>query len=164
MAPGDRRASVALLDNREATDKATEEKAPTQQKLDTLQAHVAEVMRGWRVREKPFRSTTPVVGKAVVRLRERLNNLSTRWYVQPILQQQVDYNASVARTLREISGQLAELQARVGLQALLTAGLSARQQQAPMDEIRSELETLRARIGQLEAETALRGEGVKEAR
>ena len=149
MAPEDRRASLALLDNHSI---GSAEALPAQRKLDTMKGHMAEVMRGWRVREKPFTSSTPMVGPMVARLRQRLNNLSTRWYVQPILQQQVDYNASVARTLREIADQLAELQARSSLQGLLTSGLVAQYGRTSVDDLVAEVEALRARIQKLEME------------
>jgi GT2 family glycosyltransferase len=149
MPAEDRRASLALLDNRAANGK---EITPTQLRFDSVQAHMSEVMRGWRVREVPFRSSVPLFGGAIAGLRKRLNNLSTRWYVRPILQQQVDYNASVARTLREITTQLAELQARAGLQGLLTSGLIAQRSRTSVEDLAAELESLRARVQQLEIE------------
>jgi GT2 family glycosyltransferase len=155
MAPGDRRASLRLLDNLIANGSNPPDNSPAERRLGTMQGHVDEVMRGWRVRERPFRSSTPVLGKLIVSLRERLNNLSTRWYVQPIMQQQVDYNASVARTLREMSVQLAELQARVQLQGILTAGLiSGRTSAVTPEEMTAEIEALRARLDQLELDLA----------
>jgi GT2 family glycosyltransferase len=122
MPEEDRKASLHLLNNKLADEKAPAEPG-IERRWNSIQNHMREVMDGWRVREKPFSSSAPVVGPLVASLRSRMNNLSTRWYVQPILQQQVDYNASVARTLREMSEQLAELQAQVALQSLLTAGL-----------------------------------------
>ena len=148
MPAEDRRASFALLDNRAVNGDI----APTQQRLDAMQGHVSEVMRGWRVREQPFRSSVPIFGGAIAGLRRRLNNLSTRWYVQPIVQQQVDYNASVARALREVTKQLAEVQARVGLQGLLTSGLVAQRSHTSVEDLAAEIESLRARVQQLEME------------
>jgi hypothetical protein len=152
MPAEDRRASLALLDNRQLNGHPGDG-LPTQSRLDSMHDHISEVMRGWRVREKPFTSSAPMFGGLIVRMRERLNNLSTRWYVRPILQQQVDYNASVARALREMSAQLAEFQARVGLQAVLTAGLTARERTLSTEELTSEVESLRVRLEQLEQET-----------
>ncbi|MEO6457294.1 MAG: glycosyltransferase family 2 protein [Chloroflexia bacterium] len=122
MPEEDRKASLFLLDNRLATENESVEPS-IGRKWDNLHEHVGEVMGSWRVRERPFSSSAPLIGPLVARLRSRVNNLSTRWYVQPILQQQVDHNASVARTLREMSDQLAELQAQVALQSLLIAGM-----------------------------------------
>jgi len=150
MPPADRKASLEILDNQESDGQRA---LPLEQKWDVMGGHVREVMSGWRVREQPFTSSTPLLGRVIVRLRERLNNLSTRWYVQPILQQQVNYNASVARTLREMSSQLAELQARVGVQSLLTAGLAGGMVSQSNGDLTAELDDLRARIEQLEIES-----------
>jgi GT2 family glycosyltransferase len=167
----DRAASMSLLDNGmlhesgpPAIPTATQAApaAPTvqstQHKLDKLQSHVAEVMGGWRVREKPFASSKPLVGRLIARVREQITNLSTRWYVRPILQQQVDYNASVARALREMSRQLAELEARVGVQALLSTELLSERgtDSTSVDELSEEITALRARLEQLEMELATR--------
>lgn len=146
----DRMASLALLDNRAPAEGSPGEATLTQRRFDTLQGHLGEVMGGWRVRERPFRSSAPIFGRLIVRLRERINNLSTRWYVQPILQQQVDYNASVARMLREMSRQLTELEARVATQAILTAGLVSRRDGTLPEDLNAEIESLRARLEQLE--------------
>ncbi len=147
MPEEDRKASLHLLNNKLADGEAPAEPG-IERRWNSIQNHMREVMGGWRVREKPFSSSASVVGPLVARLRSRMNNLSTRWYVQPILQQQVDYNASVARTLREMSDQLAELQAQVALQSLLTAGLISQNnsanggppQEPDEDEIDEELE------------------------
>lgn len=154
MPPEDRKASLALLDIHSGRGTVRHNLPSTQHELDIIQKNLKEVMSGWRVREKPFRSSVPVLGRLIVSLRERINNLSTRWYVQPILQQQVEYNASVARTLREISRQLADLQARVRLEALLTAGLVSSDNGMTMQQLSSEIESLRSRIEQIELPSA----------
>jgi O-antigen biosynthesis protein len=147
----DRTASLHLLDNKLAggnntgrPDQTPAEHSQPKSKLErrwsTLQNHMREVMDGWKVREVPFVSSAPLVGPLVARARSRINNLSTRWYVQPILQQQVDYNAAVARTLRELSEQVAELQAQVALQSLLTAGLVSHNNRADPSEEPEEIE------------------------
>lgn len=152
MFPDDRLASLALLDNRRAIEETAGAAPPTKEKWDKLQGNVDEVMQGWRVREKPFTSSAPLLGGLIVRAREMINNLSTRWYVRPILQQQVDYNASMARTVREISRQLMELEARVAVQSLLTAGLVSRHGSTSTDEgsFGLDIEDLRTRVEQLE--------------
>jgi GT2 family glycosyltransferase len=61
-----------------------------------------EVKQSWLVEEKPFRSRLPFVAS----LRERFNSISTRWYIKPILAQQVEYNAAVARAIEDL-GKLA---------------------------------------------------------
>jgi hypothetical protein len=152
MEAEDRAASLALLDNSTVSSESGGI-VSTNRKWDTLQGHVSEVMKGWRVRERPFASSVPLFGPLVVGLRERINNLSTRWYVQPILQQQVEYNASVARALREMSRQIEELQARVGVQSILVAGMEGKQANASSSEaLAAEIDSLRVRLEQLELE------------
>ncbi|MBN2006001.1 MAG: glycosyltransferase [Anaerolineae bacterium] len=53
----------------------------------------------WKVTPRPFVSSTPVIGPLSVRFRNILNDLATRWYVDPILEQQVVFNANVVRLL-----------------------------------------------------------------
>lgn len=69
--------------------------------IERLEQQLVEVKKGWKVQEKPFRSALPFVAT----LREKFNSISTKWYVRPLLQQQVDYNGAVARAL-ETLGQL----------------------------------------------------------
>ncbi len=53
----------------------------------------------WKVTPRPFVSSTPLIGPLSVKLRNILNDLATRWYVDPILEQQVIFNANVVRLL-----------------------------------------------------------------
>lgn len=84
-----------------------------------IMQHVSEVKESWLVEEKPFKSRLPFVAT----LRERFNSISTRWYVKPILAQQVEYNAAVARAIEDL-GKLAA--ATQPVQDLQVAALSQR--------------------------------------
>ncbi len=83
-------------------------------------AHLlAELEERWLVREAPFTSHTPVIGPLIVAVRRGWNWMSTKWYVRPLLDQQVGFNALVARALSDtvasnhaLAGRLADLQAR----------------------------------------------------
>jgi uncharacterized coiled-coil protein SlyX len=46
----------------------------------------------WQVVERPFTSHAPLVGPLIVRLRRLWNDVSTTWYVRPLVQQQNEYN------------------------------------------------------------------------
>ncbi len=72
-----------------------QELALTERLVQTTQ----EVKAGWLVEEKPFRSALPFVAA----FRQRFNSISTRWYVKPILAQQVEYNAAVSRAIEDLS-------------------------------------------------------------
>ncbi len=148
MPAEDRKASLGLLDNRLGDGNGQDHPPTINRKLSKIDSHVDEVIGGWQVYE---RSRPPMRRKKAASPTERLSNLLSRLYVWPILRKQIDYNASVARTLRELSNQLADLQARVALQSMLTAGLVSRQNVAPTSEsIAAELEALRDRIEQIE--------------
>lgn len=53
----------------------------------------------WEVTPRPFTSDVTILGPLIVALRDLVNNLATRWYVQALLDQQVAFNANVTRLL-----------------------------------------------------------------
>jgi hypothetical protein len=54
-----------------------------------------------QIQERPFTSETAVIGSLITRFRELWNNVSTKWYVRPLLQQQNEFNHLVAHAIRE---------------------------------------------------------------
>jgi hypothetical protein len=48
-----------------------------------------------QLREHVFTSTTPVVGGLIARFRAAWNNVSTRWYVRPLADQQTEFNRAL---------------------------------------------------------------------
>ena len=87
-------------DDRERPASSTDPVAPPHA-LDQLQAN-------WQVQERPFVSTTPIVGPLVARLREIWNSVSTKWYVRRLLEQQNLFNRLVADQLVEHDRRTAE--------------------------------------------------------
>jgi hypothetical protein len=69
---------------------------------------------------------------------------------------QIEYNASLARAVRDLSQQVADLQARVAVQGVMAAGLASRQADSLSDDLSIELEDLRARIEQLERQASMK--------
>jgi hypothetical protein len=143
----DRKASLDLFDTARVTSEAQGTPEVSRRTLDekwqTLEAHLSGVMSGWQVYEGAY-------GKAARSgVRGRIANLLNRLYLWPALQKQIDYNAELARTVRELSGQLAELQARVAVESTLSSALFSRQS-APGEDLSTELEDLRARVEGLE--------------
>lgn len=65
----------------------------------------------WELRERPFHSDKPLLGRLIVWFRTLWNNIATRWYVIPLIQQQTAINH---RLHAEIAGLHAEI---VGLHA-----------------------------------------------
>jgi GT2 family glycosyltransferase len=153
MEPEDRKASLSLFDAPFSSETATvpsphhsstQALPPTPQPLsdrwDALHSQVSGVMSGWQVYEKVYGAPNgkPRRGGS---LRDRLGNLKKRLYLWPVLQKQIDYNAELARTIRELSTQLADVQARLAVQSHITAALLSRRD-AEMDEDLVELEKL----------------------
>ena len=54
-----------------------------------------------QVKERPFTSSTSVIGPLLVRFREAWNSIATKWYVRPLLQQQNSFNQLVVSQLHE---------------------------------------------------------------
>jgi hypothetical protein len=77
------------------------------------------------VRELPFESPTPVVGRLIVALRTAWNNVACKWHVRKLLYQQNAYNLDV-------------------LQALQSLAALAQQQEERIAALESELAALRA--------------------
>jgi hypothetical protein len=85
-----------------------------------IAATLAELNAHWMVREVPFTSYVPVFGPVIVAVRNAWNWVSTKWYVRPIIQQQVGFNALVVRALtesvasqKELTEKVSQLQAEV---------------------------------------------------
>jgi hypothetical protein len=153
MEPEDRRASLSLLDAPYSAEAApshstegaailphstTQAQAPQSlsERWDALQAQVSGVMEGWQVYEQAYGE-----GKGKGSVRGRLRNMKHRLNFWPVLQKQIDYNAELARTVRELSVQLADVQARLAVQSSLTAALLSRRD-AQLDEELAELDKL----------------------
>lgn len=83
--------------------------AAAQERAAELERLVADLESRWLVREQPFVSRAPLIGRLIAAFRSTWNSVSTRWYVLPLLQQQVEFNGAVARAVaalaREISAQ-----------------------------------------------------------
>lgn len=75
-----------------------------------LQGTVHDLERNWRLTPQPFGSGAPVVGRAIARFRTAWNDVSTRWYLQPLLMQQMQFNATVVRLAQQVSHLLRMLQ------------------------------------------------------
>lgn len=153
MPPEDRKASLALLDNRvpngsnghnHGKKAEPSSDATIQRRMEALQAHIGEVMGRWQVYERAGPRTTQ---KRNLSVQGRLRHLISRLYLWPTMRRQIEYNASTARTLREVSWQLADLQSRVSLLSLLSAGLVSKHNNALAD-LSIELDALRSRLEQ----------------
>ncbi|MEK7215084.1 MAG: hypothetical protein AAB289_05780, partial [Chloroflexota bacterium] len=80
------------------------------QATDALGTSVQDLDRRSVLRPLPFGSNLPLVGPAVAKFRTLWNEVATRWYLQPLLQQQTEFNASVVRFGHLVSQMLRLLQ------------------------------------------------------
>ena len=115
------------------------------------------------VRERPFISNAPVVGRLVARFREAWNNVSTTWYVRPLLQQQNEFNEVVVQQLQtldtqlhildeKLHEQLHDLNARVVAQDKEQTGLihDSAEITAQLIQLNRLLQSIDERLGRLE--------------
>jgi GT2 family glycosyltransferase len=78
-----------------------------------LQASAADLLAGedplqWEVVERPFTSTLPLIGPLVAHFRTAWNNVSTKWYVRGLLQQQNSINRQLVTRLQFMDERLVE--------------------------------------------------------
>ncbi len=62
----------------------------------------------WEIKEQPFHSDTPLIGEGIVAFRRAWNNVATRWYVLPLLRQQISFNMAVTNLLTGTAAAQAE--------------------------------------------------------
>jgi hypothetical protein len=61
-----------------------------------------ELQASAHIRERPFVSHVPIVGRFIAFFREKWNSVSTKWYVRPMLHQQNIFNQTVVQTIQEM--------------------------------------------------------------
>jgi len=87
---------------------------------ETLNRLMIDLMAQKPLHERPFASSTPLIGPLIVAFRRAWNSVSTRWYVLPIMQQQAELNRQLLLVINEMAQQqeldtrrIAELEARL---------------------------------------------------
>lgn len=65
-----------------------------------------ELRQRWNIQVQPFTSAVPLIGPLVAGFRQQWNRVSTEWYVRPLLQQQIEFNAAVVTMLERLSERL----------------------------------------------------------
>ena len=108
-----------------------------------------ELMARRMLHEPTFSSDKPVIGPLIAAFREAWNNVSTKWYVRLILQQQVAFNTLAAELLDDLGDQ-ARTNARDA--ALLARELAAMHRQFAelAAEVRDDLDELRQQLDRIE--------------
>ncbi|MFN8474677.1 MAG: glycosyltransferase family 2 protein [Anaerolineae bacterium] len=103
------------------------------------------------LRPQPFESHAPVVGPLIVWVRTLWNSVATKWYVQPLVDQQNRFNAATAEALRQIAAGQARDERVLQSQAAVLTTLSQRQALvgAAMAGLAAETEALRTGVDAL---------------
>jgi len=87
---------------------------------------VAELAKSWPIQELPFVSRVPVFGRLIVLVRNAWNWMSTQWYVRPLIQQQVVFNALATQTIATLAANQMELAERLRVAEAEVMALRAR--------------------------------------
>jgi hypothetical protein len=70
-----------------------------------------ELMDLWEIQERPLTSQVPIVGRWISAFRRLWNSVATKWYVRPMVAQQVQFNGAVVRALKQLRARNQNLQA-----------------------------------------------------
>lgn len=108
--------------------------------------YLNHVKRQAYVQERPFTSHIPVLGRFIAWLRQTWNNVSTRPYIWPLLQQQNEFNQLVTGRFEEQELRLQALSRRHARQVRETAAAAHQLQQ-----MKNQLTNINRRLARLEA-------------
>jgi GT2 family glycosyltransferase len=100
------------------------------------------------IREQPFRSNVPILGRWIAGFRQRWNRVSTEWYVRPMIRQQSVFNSLIWMALAQSRQQHHDLQQRISL--VVTEYLSGQAQE--ISELSQEVELLKRRVAKFDTE------------
>lgn len=105
-----------------------EEAAPDEAMGDptALSELVAELAKSWPIQELPFVSRVPVFGRLIILVRNAWNWMSAQWYVRPLIQQQVVFNALATQTIATLAANQMELAERLRVAETEVIALRAR--------------------------------------
>lgn len=137
--------ATVLVRLREACDTFrfwTRPQAPADATVPRRAEVLNDLHASWALKEQPFHSDAPLVGPAIAGLRDAFNNISTRWYVLPLVKQQTEFNANVTTMLVALEASLAR-----SVESLNDLGTRQNQE---AKELRRELAVLAERLLALE--------------
>jgi hypothetical protein len=101
----------------------------------------------WQVTERPFTSNAPLIGPLIVRLRRLWNNVSTTWYVRPLVQQQNEYNHLLRQSIHQLAEVAGELDGR-----LTAADQEQTELRVQVAELVTAVQQMNRRLAALEAQ------------
>lgn len=101
------------------------------------------------LQEPGFSSEAPLIGPLIAGFREAWNNVSTKWYVRLILQQQVAFNRLAAAMLDDLGRQANANASDVSLLAGELTGMNRRFEET-LSHLQDEMSDLRERLERIE--------------
>jgi hypothetical protein len=132
-------------DQQQATTEWEPERAATGQSYPAGTSPI--LLEKWEVREQPFVSRLPVIGRLIALFRESWNRVSTKWYVRPLLQQQNEFNYLASQQIHTQEAWLSEQDQQ---QSHLTRDLA--EATAQLIQMNQLLHSIEARLARLEKE------------
>ena len=108
--------------------------------------------RWWELREQPFHSDKLLLGRLIVWFRTLWNNVATRWYVMPLLQQQTAINHRLQAEIVGLQAKIANLREELVCEQEIRRVLdeeavtTRRDQAAAMYALQAEIARLRVRL------------------
>lgn len=136
---------------------------------EQVPATLEQLEKAWEVRERPFTSATPVIGPLLVWLRTAWNNVSTKWYVRGVIEQQNAFNRLVVAQFREVERGFEAVGRRLGAVDGRVVAQDREQSEiihdmgevaAQLVQLRRQLEALEERVGRMEGRGTEDGEGI----
>jgi hypothetical protein len=109
--------------------------------LRTLQA--AQLLA--EIRDQPFHSNVPVIGRWIAAFRQQWNRVSTEWYVKPMIRQQSHFNTLLLTAFMQSRQEQHDLQQRAVL--VLTEYLEGHSSE--ISELAQEIERLKRLVAEL---------------
>ncbi|MEM4724494.1 MAG: glycosyltransferase family 2 protein [Candidatus Hadarchaeum sp.] len=99
----------------------------------------------WQIKEQPFHSDIPILGRFIAAFRSAWNNISTRWYVLPMVQQQVNFNSTATALLTQLVQHRNEIAVtQIAILSALREMLEAHEShiQATAQDVQREVDTI----------------------
>jgi septin family protein len=69
---------------------------------EQLMQLLSELQAKAHIRERPFVSDKPIIGRLIVFVREKWNSVAAKWYVRPMMHQQNTFNQAVVQVTQEL--------------------------------------------------------------
>jgi hypothetical protein len=106
------------------------------------------------ITEPTFQSDTPLVGPLIAAFRQQWNDVSTKWYVRLMMEQQQAFNALVARLLAEQARRLEdqEIQAKANAQDVTLLANQLLEMQQEINQLRQTVALLQQQLHERDGE------------